>query len=240
MIKIHFVDTNPKIVAALAARFAPADGYPDVVISKKSVTELHTDVIVTPTNAHGNMNGGVDAALKNLYGVGLEQRLKAEIRKLPGGTLDVGEAVVCQLVPGAPRYLVAAATMVGEGDDISRTINSALACAAAFQAIYTAVARSGNLVETVAIPGLGGGTGKVSPQKVAEMLHVGYTLFRRRRYADTSSLLDALKEELNARSTSLLVERTIKPVILPDKLPSSAPAPAVAVDPFLAFASEIE
>lgn len=236
MIKIHFVDTNPKIVEALAARFSPADGYPDVVISKKSITELQTDVIVTPTNAHGNMTGGVDAALKKLYGASLEQRLQAEIRKLPGGVLDVGEAVVCQLVPGAPRYLVAAATMVGEGDDISRTINSALACAAAFQAIYTAVARSGNLVETVAIPGLGGGTGKVSPQKVAEMLHVGYTLFRRRRYADTSSLLDALKEELRARATVLLTQS----LPVPAPAPASAPAPAVAVDPFLAFASEIE
>jgi len=220
MIKIYFTDLNPKIVEALAARFSPADAYPDVVISKQDILKLPVDVIVTPTNAHGNMSGGVDAALKRLFGAELETRLKAEIRATHGGMLSVGEAAVCQLVRGQNRYLVAAATMAGEGEDVASTVNSALACAAAFQAIYTAVTRSGQHVESVAIPGLGGGTGKVPPAKVAEMLHVGYTLFRRRRYASTSELLDALKAELQTRA---------------------APLPeAATADPFLAFATKIE
>lgn len=195
--KICFIDTNPEIIKALSEVFSPAEAYPDVVISKQPITAYQADIYVTPTNATGRMSGGVDLALKTKFGVGLEQRLRLEIELQPKQRLNVGRAVVVQLIPGENRFLVAAATMAGEQDNISRTVNTARACAAAFQAIYTAVDRGSTALNTVAIPGLGGGTGGVPPRKVAELLHLGYTLFRRRRYATWEELAAAVDAELD-------------------------------------------
>jgi hypothetical protein len=77
-----------------------------------------------------------------------------------------------------------------------RTKNTALACAAAFQAIYYAEGEKGAAIDSVALPGLGSGTGKTPPFVCAELMLIGYKLFQRKRYESFDEMLKHLNEEL--------------------------------------------
>jgi O-acetyl-ADP-ribose deacetylase (regulator of RNase III) len=201
MIQVHLVDLNPSIVAAWKLAF---EGEPHVHITQGSMLDKDVDVWVTPTNSRGNMSGGLDAVIKNHFGPQVENAVKSQIVSNYNGFMPVGRATIVDLttmtVDQRPRFLVSTPTMEGESDDLRRTKNTALACAAAFQAIYAAIDAAGSdggrWVESVALPGLGAGTGKVSPEMCAELMKVGYTLFRRKRYVSFEEMLDALNAEL--------------------------------------------
>jgi len=91
---------------------------------------------------------------------------------------------------------VATPSMVGESDNLERTKNTALACAAAFQALYYAEDKHGAVINSVSIPGLGSGTGRVPPFLCAQLMYIGYTLFRRKRYDSFDEMLTHLNTEL--------------------------------------------
>jgi O-acetyl-ADP-ribose deacetylase (regulator of RNase III) len=192
MIQIQLVDRNINIVNAWKKAF---EGEPNVEITHGDITDSDADVLVTPTNSRGNMSGGVDAAIKAQYGSHIEARLKQQIVEKYEGKMPVGHAVLISTDLMEPRFVVAAPTMEGESDDLRRTKNTALACAAAFQAIHTVSATLGDDTK-VAIPGLGAGTGQVSPETCAELMKIGYVLFRRQRYPNFEEMLKALNQEL--------------------------------------------
>jgi O-acetyl-ADP-ribose deacetylase (regulator of RNase III) len=196
--KIKIVDLNPNIVAAMAARFK--DEHQVEVIHGSITDQVDACVWVTPTNARGNMSGGVDLAIKNWIGQGLENSLKGTIIAQFGGLLPVGRAVVTDVRPlnhlARPMFVISTPTMEGESDDLRRTKNAAMAMAAAFQALYSVMDKSDVQIESVAIPGLGSGTGKMSPETCAELMFVGYTLFRRRRYENFEAMIEELYMEL--------------------------------------------
>ncbi len=62
MVKIILVDTNVEMVNAWEEIFG--DRF-DVDIFHGSITDINSSAWVTPTNAYCNMNGGVDAVIKN-------------------------------------------------------------------------------------------------------------------------------------------------------------------------------
>jgi O-acetyl-ADP-ribose deacetylase (regulator of RNase III) len=196
--KIKIVDLNPNIVAAMAARFK--DEHQVEVIHGSITDQVDACVWVTPTNARGNMSGGVDLAIKNWIGQGLENSLKGTIIAQFGGLLPVGRAVVTDVRPlnhlARPMFVISTPTMEGESDDLRRTKNAAMAMAAAFQSLYSVMDKSDVQIESMAIPGLGSGTGKMSPETCAELMFVGYTLFKRRRYESFEAMIEALYVEL--------------------------------------------
>lgn len=198
MTKILIVDINPAIVEAAKRAFAD---FPQVECINGSMLEQNVDVWVTPTNSKGNMSGGLDAAIRNHLGEFIQMSVKAEIRNRFSGHLPVGAAICIDTKTRPPRYLVSTPTMEGESDDLRRTKNTAIACAAAFQAIYQAFASAnmfGDPIQSVAFPGLGAGTGKVEPEKCASLMLIGYKLFVRKRFSDFNEMLQALNEELIA------------------------------------------
>jgi len=91
---------------------------------------------VTPTNARGQMDGGLDLVIKQHLGAPIELAVQRSIREDFGGTLRVGQATCLPTGRPQPAFLISTPTMKQPSEDISDSLNVALACAvAAFPAV---------------------------------------------------------------------------------------------------------
>jgi O-acetyl-ADP-ribose deacetylase (regulator of RNase III) len=193
VLEVVLVDLNPRVVQAWQGAFAD---FAEVRVRQSSILEQNVDAWVTPTNARGSMDGGVDAAIKDYLGSQIEQQVRREIGRLYGGALPVGCATCVATGADTPRFLISTPTMVRSSEDVSGTLNVALACAAAFQAIHQQNAREADSITSVALPGLGAATGRVPPRKCAELMRAAYTLTSDCVYRDFETMRAALVEQL--------------------------------------------
>ncbi len=193
LVQVTLVDINPRMVAAWRATF---EENPEVEVVQGSILEQTVDAWVSPTNSKGSMDGGLDAIIKNHLGAFIESRVQKEIRRLHGGLLPVGYATCVPTGMDVPRFLISTPTMHASSQDISDTLNVALACAAAFQAVHMQNAREPGSIRSVALPGLGANTGKVPVEICADLMWTGYNLFRERVFADFDAMRAALEEHL--------------------------------------------
>jgi O-acetyl-ADP-ribose deacetylase (regulator of RNase III) len=92
--------------------------------------------------------------------------------------------------------LISTPTMVASSEDISDTLNVALACAAAFQAVHMQNAAEPGNIRSVALPGLGANTGQVPVEICADLMWTAYQLFREREFQDFGAMRVALEEIL--------------------------------------------
>ena len=193
--RIVLVDLNPLMIEAWKKEF---EGDDRVEVVHGSIIDSGADVWVSPTNGKGRLSGGVDAVIKATLGAAVETALQKTIAASPhNGTLRIGRAVfVRNPKKGGAKGVVFTPTMVGESDNVSRTQNTALAGAAAFQAIN--MLGDGGVIdaESVALPGLGAGTGRVPVGTCAKLTRVYVKLFERGRFDSFDEMLDALNEEL--------------------------------------------
>jgi O-acetyl-ADP-ribose deacetylase (regulator of RNase III) len=198
-IAITLVDVNPRMVAAWRAVFA---GDPEVTIVHGSMlSQQNVSAWVTPTNARGSMDGGLDAAVKRHFGLQVEIDVQREIVRRFGGAMSVGHAT-CVATPDTrtqylPRFLISTATMLGSSENVSGTLNVALACAAAFQAAHEQnVAEPGSIC-SLALPGLGARTGRVPVGTCAALMAAAYRLFREHEFPDFDAARAAMIERLH-------------------------------------------
>ncbi len=192
-IKIVLVDINPRMIKAWRATF---EENPEVEIVQGSMLDQAVDAWVTPTNARASMDGGLDGVIKGHFGAAIERRVQTEIRRSYGGLLPVGHATCVPTGSARPSFLISTPTMASSSEDISDTLNVALACAAAFQAVHMQNARQPGSIASVALPGLGAQTGRVPTEICADLMWTGYSLFRRRAFEDFVAMRVALQEEL--------------------------------------------
>jgi O-acetyl-ADP-ribose deacetylase (regulator of RNase III) len=142
------------------------------------------------------MDGGLDAVIKGKLGSAVEARVQAAINSQFGGLLPVGHATCVASGAAWPKFLISTPTMQASSEDVSDTMNVALACAAAFQAIHIQNATTPDSIRSVALPGLGANTGKVPVEICADLMWTGYSLFRRHAFADFAAMRQALEAEL--------------------------------------------
>jgi O-acetyl-ADP-ribose deacetylase (regulator of RNase III) len=178
-----------------------------VSIVQGSILTQAVDAWVTPTNARGRMDGGVDAVIKRYLGAGIERKVQAAIAHEYNGLMPVGAASCVPTGADFPRYLISAPTMVESAEDVSATMNVALACAAAFQAIHFQNAREPDSITSVALVGLGAATGRVPPRVCANLMWTGYTLFNEHDFGTFDALRHTLEEELGGLGSKLDTER---------------------------------
>ena len=126
--KTVLVDTNPKMVAAWSKVFGSNR---EITLVHGSLTAQRTRAWVSPTNAQGRMDGGVDAAVKTALGRAIQSRVQRAIAVQCGPMMPVGFATCVGTSRSMPDYLISTPTMMGSGDDLRETLNVALACAAA-------------------------------------------------------------------------------------------------------------
>lgn len=192
-VKVVLVDINPKMVKAWRDTF---EENPEVEIVQGSMLDQRVDAWVTPTNSHGNMDGGLDAVIKNNLGQKIEQAVKKCIADRFGSSLPVGHATCVQTGRQKPNFLISTPTMVKSSEDISDSLNVALACAAAFTAVHVQNAKESGSIQSVALPGLGANTGRVPTEICADLMWTAYNMFREHAFTDFKEMRKALEEEL--------------------------------------------
>lgn len=183
-------DRKPELVREWCAAFYPDpfEQYQDdsrrVDVTVRQVEDLaevadsEFDAVVSPANSYGVMDGGIDLAYRKRYGLQLQRRVQATLRSEGHrGEQPVGTAIVVPLsgYVEAP-YLIHAPTM-RVPQDVSRTSNVYNATRAILRA---ADAVTG--IETVYCPGLGTGTGKVSPRSCALQMALAVEQYLRPDY----------------------------------------------------------
>lgn len=164
--KIILFDTNSGMIKEWQKQF---NDILDVEFYQIDIIDstIKADAIVSPANSFGFMDGGIDLAYCHLLGFDIEDKVQAEIINKFNGELPVGQAL--SVLTGNKRfpYLIAAPTMTVP-KDISGTDNAYLA----FRASLIVAKEKG--FESIACPGLGTGTGKVSFHDCARQMKWAY------------------------------------------------------------------
>ncbi|MGI5236840.1 macro domain-containing protein [Dactylosporangium sp. CA-139066] len=193
-LRVVLSDVNAKVVQAWMSAFADT---PEVEIAKGSILNQHVDAWVTPTNSHARMDGGVDAVIKRHLGAGIQLRVQQAVRSSFGATLPIGSAVCVPSGAANPHYLIATPTMEQSAENVRETLNVALACAAAFQAIHMQNSLERGTITSVALVGMGAATGKVPPQVCANLMWAGYTLFKDHTFDNYDDLRETVHAHLS-------------------------------------------
>jgi O-acetyl-ADP-ribose deacetylase (regulator of RNase III) len=211
VLKVVLVDVNPAVVRAWRKVF---DASSEVQVVQGSILEQRVDAGVTPTNARGQMDGGLDAVLKRHFGSRIEKAVQKEIGHLYDGHLPVGCAVCVPTGETWPRFLISTPTMEASAENIRETDNVALACAAAFQAIHQQNRGGQGSIGSVALPGLGTNTGGVPVRTCAHLMWTAYNLFRDYEFRNFDTMRAALAEQLDnlASSADVMPTRIQLPV----------------------------
>ncbi|GAB2950121.1 hypothetical protein GCM10027280_43370 [Micromonospora polyrhachis] len=193
-LRVVLTDVNAKVVQAWRSAFADS---PDVEIVKGSILVQRVDAWVSPTNSRGRMDGGVDAVIKRHLGPGIQLRVQRAIRDRFGEALPVGSAVCVTSGAANPKFLISTPTMEESVADVRETLNVALACAAAFQAIHLQNERQPGSIRSVALVGMGAATGRVPAQVCANLMWAAHTLFHDYRFQDYDDLRETICAQLN-------------------------------------------
>ena len=200
---IKLVDINPEMIDAWRATFSDC---PDIQIVPGSMLKQAVSAWSTPTNAGGCMNGGLDLAIRDHFGRGIEQRVQAAIAEQHQGSMPVGQAVCVETGVKAPAFLISTPTMLTFSENVSATINVALAFAAVLQtATLKNLAQPGSIT-SIAIPGLGAATGGVPVYDCAEQMRLAYELMLERSFESFDALWSALHEALGVKSAGATSE----------------------------------
>ncbi|MFF7727119.1 macro domain-containing protein [Streptomyces sp. NPDC008001] len=193
-LRVVLTDINTKVVEAWRAAFADTPG---IEIRKGSILDEEVDAWVSPTNSRGRMDGGVDAAVKRYLGAGIQLRVQRAIRDQFEGKLPVGSAVCVSSGAVNPKFLISTPTMEYSAQNVSETLNVALACAAAFQAIHRQNEHAPGSIASVALVGMGAQTGRVPARVCANLMWTGYTLFNDYRFDDYDDLRSTITAQLD-------------------------------------------
>lgn len=193
-LRVVLTDIDSAVVEAWRAAFADTPG---VEIRRGSILDEDVDAWVSPTNSRGRMDGGVDALIKRYLGAGIQLKVQRAIRDRFGGELPVGSAVCVPSGAVRPRFLISAPTMGTSSQNVSETLNVALACAAAFQAIHRQNKRASGSIHSVALVGMGAGTGRVPARVCANLMWTGHTLFHDHSFEDYDDLRSTVLAQLD-------------------------------------------
>ncbi|CAM5567968.1 macro domain-containing protein [Kitasatospora aureofaciens] len=184
-LRVVLTDLNATVVDSWRAAFADV---PDIEIRHGSILAENVDAWVSPTNSRGRMDGGTDAAIKRHLGAGIQLKVQRAIRSRYAGTLPVGSAVCVPSGAVNPKFLISAPTMETSSQNVSETLNVALACAAAFQAVHRQNRLAPGSIRSVALVGMGAQTGRVPARVCANLMWTGYTLFNDHHFEDDDEL----------------------------------------------------
>jgi len=146
-------------------------------VHKGNIFEVKCDAVVSPANSFGFMDGGIDLVYSRHFGGQVQERLQEVIREHHHGELLVGTAEIVETGDVQIPYLIAAPTM-RVPTILKDTVNPYLATRALLLLVKHGTFRDGPLkgepigdaVQSLALPGLGTGVGKVAPEVCARQV----------------------------------------------------------------------
>jgi O-acetyl-ADP-ribose deacetylase (regulator of RNase III) len=173
-IEFRFIDTNKQITDAWETVFA---GVNNVRVINDSIFNHPSDILVSPANSFGFMNGGIDFVISKNLGWHIEKKVQNLIREKYFGELLVGQADFVTTEHADFPYLISAPTMRTPMATL-RGPNVYLCMKAILQLLKFAKLPSGRLlssqVQSIAIPGLGTGIGQVPPMVCARQMRIAW------------------------------------------------------------------
>ncbi|WP_327351157.1 macro domain-containing protein [Streptomyces sp. NBC_01304] len=193
-LRVVLADVNAGVVESWRAAFADT---PEIEIREGSILDEKVDAWVSPTNSRGRMDGGVDGVIKRHLGAGIQLRVQRAIRDGFEGRLPVGSAVCVPSGAVNPKFLISTPTMETSSQNVSETLNVALACAAAFQAVHRQNNQTPDSITSVALVGMGAQTGQVPARVCANLMWTGYTLFQDYHFEDYDDLRSTIVAQLD-------------------------------------------
>ncbi|MFY9963680.1 macro domain-containing protein [Pseudomonas sp.] len=131
------------------------------------------DIIVSPANVTGRMDGGIDQVYINRFGWQLEARLMRDIQTLHGGHLPIGSARLITTYderPDAIPLMICAPTMAWPPGDVSNTENAYLAFRAVLLCALTDGVKALGREPVLLMPGLATATGRMKGSDCAEQM----------------------------------------------------------------------
>ncbi|WP_299256183.1 macro domain-containing protein [uncultured Aquimarina sp.] len=134
------------------------------------------DCLVSPANSFGLMDGGIDLAIRNYFGMKIQYNVQKRIQKEFYGEQPVGTSIIVLTENEHHPFLAHTPTM-RVPTDISKTDN----VYNSFFAMLTAVANYNKnnkvQIEKVLCPGMGTATGRVTPKEAARQMSTAYKNF---------------------------------------------------------------
>lgn len=152
-------DTTPEMVIAWLEAFSDDRPWS---IGSGNILHSKADAIVSPANSYGFIDGGIDLAYRNFFGLGIQNRLQTVIQRDFNGCLPVGKAVIIPTLKESIPHMVAAPTME-RPHNVAKTDNAYIALKAALEAVRLFNERSGSPIHKVLVPGLCTGIGRMDP-----------------------------------------------------------------------------
>lgn len=164
---IILYDTDKRMCEAWSEEFKD---YPEIKIKNIGFEELESDYVVTAGNSYGWMTGGIDLAIREHYGVRIQDDIQAEIIR-GGGKLPIGDLIIVDTHDKTKPHLVYAPTMEIPGPAFE--INIFYVFSIIMHFYYNCI--SG---KTLACCGLGTLTGGLTPKQSARHMRLAYEYVR--------------------------------------------------------------
>ena len=153
---------DPELVLALTQTFGP---YVGITVGSGDLLRANVDAVVSPANSFGYLDGGIDLAYRNAFGLGLQRRLQAVIEARFQGELPIGEATLLSTGHSRIKQIIFAPTMRTPSiiDDPNVVY---LATKAALRSALAAPIP----IERLGFPGMGTGIGRLDPFESANQM----------------------------------------------------------------------
>jgi len=143
----------------------------------------------------GYMDGGLDLRISQFFGWHVQERLQELIRSKHHGELIVGQAEIVKTDHAQIPYVISAPTMRVPMILGQTTVNIYLATRAILLLVKYGVledsTKVNSVVETVAIPGMGTGVGKVPPTICARQMKIAFEEVIEKKYKFPNSWHEA-------------------------------------------------
>lgn len=189
---VIFRDNNPEVTDAVRAVF------PDWDVRCTDIwNSPAADIVISPANCTGRMDGGIDQVYIDRFGWQIEHRLMRDIRTLYGGRLPIGDAHLITTYDAALPLLICAPTMDWPPGNVATTQNAFFAFSAALLCAVTDGVQALGRTPTLLVPGLATATGRMPGPVCAEQM---------RRAWDA---VEACQKDLTHRTTPPIIDRTV-------------------------------
>ena len=135
------------------------------------------DCLVSPANSYGLMDGGIDLAIRNYFGVKLQYSVQRIIQKEFYGEQPVGTSIIVDTEHEDHPFLAHTPTM-RVPMDISKTDNVYNSMFAMLRAVANFNKTNKFRINKVLCPGLATATGRVLPKEAARQMMMAYKNFK--------------------------------------------------------------
>lgn len=174
--KIILLDNNPEMISAWKnSNLAELSDLEIVEADFCEYMKDHNediDIIVSPANAFGLMDGGYDGAITKFFGRNLMEKVQKKILEEYGGEQIIGTSISVQIPSDREKYIIHTPTMRWPEEIIDPRVISD--CMRTCLLEIMKLERRDGLDYTAIIPAFGGCAGKVPFNIIADLMYMGY------------------------------------------------------------------